>query len=32
MPIDVKLNDRVAKVKVLNQNENLLEIKSYNFV
>jgi biotin carboxyl carrier protein len=27
MPIDVKLNDRVAKVKVLNQNENLLEIK-----
>ena len=26
MPIDVKLDDRVAKVTVLNQNENLLEI------
>ena len=26
MPIDIKLNDRIAKVKILNQNENLLEI------
>ncbi|WP_372771883.1 acetyl-CoA carboxylase biotin carboxyl carrier protein subunit [Mangrovibacterium sp.] len=26
MPIDVKLDDRIAKIKVLNQNENLLEI------
>lgn len=26
MPIDVKLDDHIAKVKVLNQNENLLEI------
>lgn len=26
MPIEIKLNDRIAKVKVLNQNENLLEI------
>jgi len=26
MPIDIKLDDRIAKVKVLNQNENLLEI------
>lgn len=32
MPIDVKLNDRVAKVKVLNQNENLLEIMVDNKV
>ena len=34
MPIDIKLGDRIAKVKVLNQNENLLEImvddKIYN--
>lgn len=27
MPIEIKLNDRIASVKVLNQNENLLEIK-----
>ena len=27
MPIDIKLNDRIASVEVLNQNENLLEIK-----
>ncbi|MGQ8335555.1 acetyl-CoA carboxylase biotin carboxyl carrier protein subunit [Sunxiuqinia sp. A32] len=27
MPIEIKLNDRIAKVSVLNQNENLLEIK-----
>ena len=27
MPIQVKLNDRIASVKILNQNENLLEIK-----
>jgi biotin carboxyl carrier protein len=26
MPIEVKLNDRIAKVKILNQNENLLEV------
>ena len=26
MPIDVKLDDRIAKVKVLHQNENQLEI------
>ena len=26
MPIEIKLGDRVASVKVLNQNENLLEI------
>lgn len=26
MPIEIKLDDRIAKVKVLNQNENLLEI------
>ncbi len=27
MPIEIKLNDRIASVEVLNQNENLLEIK-----
>lgn len=27
MPIDIKLDDRIASVKILNQNENLLEIK-----
>ncbi len=26
MPIEIKLDNRIAKVKVLNQNENLLEI------
>lgn len=26
MPIEIKLGDRIASVKVLNQNENLLEI------
>ncbi len=26
MPIEIKLDDRIASVKVLNQNENLLEI------
>ncbi len=26
MPIDIKLNDRIAKVTILNQNENLLEV------
>ena len=34
MPIEIKLGDRIAKVKILNQNENLLEImvddKVYN--
>lgn len=26
MPIEIKLNDRIAQVKILNQNENLLEV------
>jgi biotin carboxyl carrier protein len=26
MPIDIKLNNRIAKVTILNQNENLLEV------
>ena len=34
MPVEIKLGDRIASVKVLNQNENLLEImvddKVYN--
>ncbi|HKJ42877.1 MAG TPA: acetyl-CoA carboxylase biotin carboxyl carrier protein subunit [Sunxiuqinia sp.] len=34
MPIEIKLGDRIASVKVLNQNENLLEVmvddKVYN--
>lgn len=26
MPIEIKLNERIARVKILNQNENLLEV------
>ncbi|MEL7589647.1 MAG: acetyl-CoA carboxylase biotin carboxyl carrier protein subunit [Prolixibacteraceae bacterium] len=26
MPVEIKLNDRVARIKILNQNENLLEV------